>query len=344
MSSILDKLTGKAPPRASTMLQPRAKNTPQPPHLLGSQTKPDRVERSPEETGPREVPHLDALVKGLSYLGSYGGRALRGELHEQQAAEDLSSLHSRLTPAPPGTKPPRPLMEDGKLRVVDWNLHHGFGPDEDGAPDTLKQQIGAMREARGDVYTLQEVSPWQAEELARGTGMDAYYTANTPTQGNAILVHPDLEVKDNDKKVLSHDIAPGNLEQAYQAMNSPREPRSAQFLRVRPPGSEQDVVLWNAHLSHSAESNEERLRQTDRMLSGLDGFRAPKDVVIGGGDLNSLEGSPVLQRLRETKKSYGTGLDWLTVQGAPGLHLTTYQQAGLSDHPMLIGEVALTVP
>ncbi|MCA9797428.1 MAG: hypothetical protein KC910_36705, partial [Candidatus Eremiobacteraeota bacterium] len=275
--------------------------------------------------------HITRLLRTLPHMGSL----------DDSLASHQSDLHQ---PSRPTT---RPLNDE--LTVVTWNLHHGDAADALGSRNQTPEMIERMNEQKADVYLLQEVAPYHVEELVNGLGMNGYYAQTTALQGNLILVHPQLDVQANAKRVVNYgeqttldDVsAPRLLIDIPQGRAS--EPRVVQALRVgRPDGS--TAVVWNTHLMNGGDSPEERLAQAENSFAFVDAFAQPGEAVIGGGDLNSGADSEVVAQLAAHDfQTQGARIDWF---GARGGTLTTEVSqpetdsgVPLSDHPTVIAQL-----
>lgn len=273
-------------------------------------------------------------------------RVFRRQFYEDDAKADLASDSNRFLPAPKGSQPPGELTQDS-LRVVSWNLHRGQGREDEGSREQVPQMVAQIREAAPDVALLQEVPPWRAAEIVKGTGMDGYYTNTAPGQGNLILVHPDLEVVGNFRETLSFEVE--NAQDADRVIETWKEegasghPRSAQALRLqRPDGS--TSLVWNTHLTNIDYQDGQRAMEARRLVDFLDEVALPGEPIFGGGDLNSKAGLDAVRVLEEHGYHLdGARIDWLATRG------TTLEQVEhekllegdlqLSDHPMVRGQV-----
>ncbi len=270
-------------------------------------------------------------------------RGIRGYMHIGSAGEDLGSRSNRvLTPNNSVSNPDR---HDDELSVTSWNLHHSTSPGSTGSKPQLGVQIERIKEQNPDVVLLQEVNPWDAQELVDGTGKIGYYTQTTGRQGNLILVDPELEVTGNHRTTLNHDIPKGDLLAGVKAAGSGggKEPRTAQALRIARPGSEQSIVVFNTHLSTGNASAEDRLKERGNLKSFVDGLAAPGDIVLGGGDFNMGSSGDLLDSFRDSGYSVdGARIDFLasrgTQSGVVDSRMET-ESSGLqiSDHPIVNG-------
>jgi len=278
-------------------------------------------------------------------------RALRSPLHFEQSVTDLTSGRSRVVTPRDGEAPPQALLASGDLEVVSWNVHHGTGPEAQGSRDQVQAQISALRQHPADVYLLQEVAPWQADDFAEGLGMRGYYSAANPLGGQLTLVHPDLVVTGNHAQLLGRtEMAPGDRTAARRILlewmqeGGEDSPRLGQLVQVQLPDG-RPVTVWNAHLAGSHDPADAPA-QVEDLLDLVGEHSTPGTLVVGGGDLNATKGSPTLERLEEEGfATDGQRIDWLVARGssveAEG-HWLRAGEASLSDHPLLQGEVRLS--
>jgi len=269
-------------------------------------------------------------------------RQLQGTPHTGQAIQDLASSQSRVL-VPGGEFRPQAASRDGSLRLVSWNLHHGQSPNQDGSRPQLNRMIQELRDQRAEVVLLQEVTPWHAQDLVDGTGMVGYYSQTTSTQGNMILVHPDVAVLDNAKGVLNHD-ADGWIEAAgASAHRAGREPRQVQALRLAQPDG-RTVLVWNTHLSTSQATRADRDAENQRLLDFVESQARPGEAILGGGDLNDRSEAPAPTLLEgHGFDVQGATIDWLAGRNLDSLqtgHATLTQSDGIrvSDHPLVWAE------
>ena len=280
-------------------------------------------------------------------------RVARGSTHVGQFLQDLASSHNEVFHPQGETTPPRPLMEDGHLRVVTWNLHKEDSPEGTGARHQDAQIEQALRNAKGDAYLLQEVAPWQVQSLANALGMNGYYTMVTPEQGNLVLINPSLTVKDDFHALVNRDITPGDQGAALRIMGevvqrSRPEPRAVVGVEVALP-SGQSLALWDTHLSLDASAGQasnqaQRVDEVRHIAQALTQNVAAGTQIVGGGDFNASSTHAVLAGFRDQGfHATGAGIDWLTSLGstpAPtvqGQVLRDAHGVQLSDHPMVIG-------
>lgn len=292
----------------------------------------------------------DAIKDGFSQIEPI----IRSIPEIDATASDLTSKENNVLSPNGDAKPPRQLMEDGKLKVTSWNLHHGL--DRENKDNQVDKMVDKMRDAKSDVYMLQEVPPWEAQKLADEMGMKAYYTRTTPNQGNMILVNPDMQVEGNEKMILNGDIKQGDKMSAYSALakletaqgNEARqkaEPRVAQMLKVKTPDGK-TVDLWNTHLT-AIKDSEFRKKEIDKVISTMNARAGSGDSVVGGGDLNSGPSDSVLADLRNNGyQTQGASIDWITGKNtARPLNIVSNKElfdendVQISDHPMVTVEI-----
>ncbi|MGV8124948.1 MAG: endonuclease/exonuclease/phosphatase family protein [Candidatus Xenobiia bacterium LiM19] len=292
----------------------------------------------------------DAIKDGFSEIEPI----IRSIPEIDATASDLTSKENNVLSPDGDAKPPRKTMEDGKLKVTSWNLHHGL--DRENKDNQVDEMVDKMRDAKSDVYMLQEVPPWEAQKLADEMGMKAYYTRTTPNQGNMILVNPGMQVEGNEKMILNGDIKQGDKMSAYSALakletasgNEERqkaEPRVAQMLKVKTPDGK-TVDLWNTHLT-AIKDSEFRKKEIDRVIATMNARAGSGDAVVGGGDLNSGPSDSVLADLRNNGyQTQGASIDWITGKNTDRpLNIVSNKElfdkngVQLSDHPMVTVEI-----
>lgn len=275
----------------------------------------------------------------LSTTAEAGLRGARGFLHRDGARHDLAASASRvLQPAQPIHREP-----DGELTVNTWNLHHGTGQDSDGARPQLDLQIQTIVKTDADVDLLQEITPWHAQRLVDGTGKVGYYSQSTPRQGNLILVSPELEVSENHRVTLNHEIT--SQDQAAQVMDNIKgtEPRQAQLLRLRGEDTGgQDLAVFNTHLSTGTATPADRAAESEMLVKFLERHVAPDQFMVGGGDLNNRKDQGIVADLAQEYHLEGASIDWLASGGVTPLEIRASDHHALdgtrlSDHPMVVG-------
>jgi endonuclease/exonuclease/phosphatase family metal-dependent hydrolase len=270
-------------------------------------------------------------------------RQIRGTAHTTQTVQDLASDQSRVL-QPDGTFKPAELPAEGGLRVVSWNLHHAQSPNQDGSRDQSALMLREINDQQAPVVLLQEVPPWHAQSLVDGTGMVGYYAQTTSTQGNLVLVHPDLQVAGQAKSILNSEIDGLADAVGHLGRYGGQEPRQVQAVHLVLPDGRQ-VMVWNTHLSTDAATSSDRAAEQVRLVDFLDAQARPGEAILGGGDLNNRLQDPAPQRLLERGFDVqGASIDFLASRGVEGLqtgHATLRNQAGqrISDHPMVWGEI-----
>jgi endonuclease/exonuclease/phosphatase family metal-dependent hydrolase len=279
-------------------------------------------------------------------------RYMKGLLYDARLPGDLTSSQSRVYHPDDGQAPPRPLMEDGRLRVVSWNIHKSQSPDRQGARPEDASVVQRMLDARADVYILQEVGPWQVQSLVDATGMNGYFSMTIPDQGDLVLVNPALKVTDQTKAIVNEKLegAGGAAHGIKEWYDQSGEPRQAQAVRVETPGG-RGVVIWNSHLMTTAdlstpEGQAARTDEARHIAALLDGFAGPGDAVVGGGDFNAMDHTPTVNVLRQDGfDAQGEHIDWITARGAGDFqlrHATLLEGDGVtqtSDHPMVWADI-----
>ena len=297
----------------------------------------------PGQTSLVSISHEGVCVSPNASMGAAEVfRQIQGTAHITDGIQDLTSSQSRVFQPNGNYKAPE-ASQDGQMKMVSWNLHHGEAPSQDGSRDQVGRMVQQLRGEKADVFLLQEVTPWDAQTLVDGTGMVGYYTQTTPSQGDMILVHPDLKVLDNAKAVINKDI--DSVAEATQAVfqTGGSEPRAAQALRVALPDG-QTVVVWNTHLSTNSATDEAREAERQKLLEFVEGQALPGDSILGGGDLNNSSSAPTPTLLRNHGFNVkGAKIDWLAGRGTKSLE-TSYEQLmenpqlRLSDHPIVRGQ------
>lgn len=284
-------------------------------------------------------------------------RYMRSIPYQGQLIHDLQT-HGNDVYHPHGhAAPPRTLMADGNLRVVSWNLHKSQSPDRQGARPEDAAVIERMRAAGGDVYILQEVGPWQVQQLVNATGMNGYYSMTIPDQGDLILVNPSINVTASAHTIVNEDLhgMSGALHGVKEWATQSGEPRQAQALRLELPDG-RSTVVWNSHLMTTAdlatpEGRAARTAEAQNITAFLDQFARPGEPVIGGGDFNAESHTPTLDVLRaDGFATKGSGIDWITSRGTGDVAFDQHvwlQSDGvtqISDHVMVWGDISLPRP
>lgn len=272
-------------------------------------------------------------------------RSVRGELlHRAQSIDDLASPQNRvLRPQTPTGRAP-----DGELTVNTWNLHHGTSQDGTGARDQLDIQIQTLKESDADVDLLQEILPWHAQKIVDGTGKVGYYSQTTPRQGNLILVSPDLVVTENARLTLNHDVRTTDEASQVVGKRSGLEPRAAQVLHLT--GADtggQTLAVFNTHLSTSSATPQDRDAEHQVLERLIEQHRGEADLLIGGGDLNTLDRKAIVQTFRENGlRVEGASIDWLVADSVgesevKRVDVKTADGILVSDHPLVEGRYQL---
>lgn len=280
----------------------------------------------------------------LGMAGAHSWRVLSGLPSLPNALDSLSDHHNEVHRPNGDQLPPAPLMQDGELTVVTFNLHHERSRDVDGARPQTDDIVQALRDQKADAYLLQEVSPDHVDDLVNGTGMVGYYSQTTFTQGNLTLVHPQLPVNGDSSQMLLHGAdglgeALGNLRD-WMTQGSGAEPRSLQTVEVQLPNG-REAVLWNTHMPTHNYTPEQRAEAREGVMAALDQHTEPGHVVVGGGDINAGVDGSLASMLREDgHETHFYNIDALNVKGHTGevefqgFHLDDSQGYHLSDHPM----------
>lgn len=272
-------------------------------------------------------------------------RTARGVAYTHTAVSDLKADRNRVfTPDSPSDN--RQGRADGQVRVTSWNLHHGTSPDSQGASNTLNKQIQEIKKSRSDVVLLQEVLPWQAEEIAKKSGMTGYYSQTTARQGNMILVDSSLKVVDDSRQTLNYDFQKGDSLEALKASWETKgdEPRAAQALTIERPDGKGEFTVFNTHLSTSNSTPQQRLEESLKFAQFVNQHSSGN--VIGGGDLNMGRGNSMLDGFRQSGFTIEGGrIDHLLTRGVANSDITTNDphsgETRLSDHPMVTGDYSL---
>lgn len=270
-------------------------------------------------------------------------RTARGVAHSHTAVSDLTSEKNRVfRPDQPVSR--RQGRSDDEVRVTSWNLHHGTSPDSQGASSTLDKQIKELEKAKSDVIVLQEVLPWQVEEIVNKTGMVGYYSQTTARQGNMILVDPSLQVKGNHRETLNYDLNKGDTFDALKASWETKagEPRAAQALTIQRPDGKGSFTVFNTHLSTGNSSPQDRQAESQKFQQFVD-QSSQQGVAIGGGDFNMSRSNAMLDGFRQSGFAVeGDRIDHLLNRGVAGSAVSVTDphqgETRLSDHPMVTGD------
>lgn len=290
-----------------------------------------------------------------------------GPTQEDDLAYQVASQRNTVLQPDGSVVPAQGASRDGKLRLTDFNVHHlrGRDGDEDG-PGQTDRIVEELRARPSDVYTLQEVPPDQAQELADRLGYNGFFARTTDDQGNLTLVHPEIEVE-NQRKVLLNTGKTGDTGATAEALEAHedeeddvaalvKEPRAGQLLDLRLPGGGKTVVT-NTHLSAGTPENgadgktfgELRESQLTRLQYEIGRFAAPGEQVVQAGDLNTWGGEVESWDARDLLAGYSKErreaeqLDWVLARHGRA-RLTEYRELfdgeqQVSDHPILQAEV-----
>ena len=269
-------------------------------------------------------------------------RTSRGVAHTHTAVNDLTSEKNRVFhPDTPVSR--RQVRPDGEVRVSSWNLHHGTSPDSQGASNTLAQQITELKRAQSDVIVLQEVLPWQVEEIVNKTGMVGYYSQTTARQGNMILLDPALKVEGNHRQTLNYDLQKGDTWDALKASWETKgdEPRAAQALTIRRPDGKGNFTVFNTHLSSGSASPQDRAAESQKFQQFV-ARTSREGAAVGGGDFNMGRNNSMLEGFRQSGFLIeGDRIDHLLNRGVDGTVVSVSDphrgELRLSDHPMVTG-------
>lgn len=273
-------------------------------------------------------------------------RTARGAAHTHTAVSDLLASENRVF------RPDQPRSQrDGKaadqVRVSSWNLHHGTSPDGQGARDTLTAQIESIKKSGSDVVMLQEVLPWQVEEIVEKTGMTGYYSQTTARQGNMVLVDPSLKVVANRRETLNYDFDKNDKVDALKASWETKagEPRAAQALTIERPDGKGEFTVFNTHLSTANATPEQRQAESQKFQRFVQSSGG-QGAAIGGGDLNMGASNSMLEGFRESGYTVeGDRIDHLLSRGVASSEIAVSDphqgSTRLSDHPMVSGDYRL---
>jgi len=321
-----------------------------------------------EATEPRDQSVAEELGEEQGQLpaleNAYGGLSLDDDLAEQVASQRNTVVR------PDGSvQPAQGASRDGQLRLTNFNVHHLRGRDgDDDGPGQTDRIVEELRARPSDVYTLQEVPPDEAQELADRLGYDGFFARTTEDQGNLTLVHPDIEVA-NQRKVLLNTGETSDVEETREALERHEdedddvaslvyEPRAGQLLDLRLPEGGKTVVT-NTHLSAGTPENGAdgatfgalREKQITRLQYEIGRFAAPGQQVVQAGDLNTWDGEVQGWDARDMLAGYSKErreaeqLDWVLARNGKAT-LTEYRELfdgeqQVSDHPILRAVVGL---
>lgn len=258
---------------------------------------------------------------------------------------------------------PWPACPEGRLRVVNWNVHRFRGPDRQGARAQQHQILEELDEQRADVYLLQEIPPGLEQVTVDTLGMPGYQSLTLPDKSALVLIHPALKVLENRRVWLFPRPEPGDEAEAQAALADYQrythqqmerqyfEPRTAQIFVIATP-SGQRLKLFHVHLTSGPADYrlegrpslaELRLEQARLLFPLLEEGGLP---VVGGGDFN---GPEVAAEFRA--RGYEVGgrqLDWLVARGIDQgevdvaiLKDEQNDELRLSDHPLMRAEYLL---
>lgn len=187
-----------------------------------------------------------------------------------------------------------------RVKIQTYNIHHGEGTD--GRFD-LERLAQIIREADVDLVALQEVDRNTARcggvdqpaELARLTGMNAFFAAAMPYNGGGY-----------GELVLSRFPIVASYALPLPARPD-HEPRVAAVIVVRPPGGTEALAFAGTHLDHTDDPTD-RIAQARALVAAFSQPRVafgPEAVwgdvvrVVIAGDLNAEPESAVLQAFAE---------------------------------------------
>lgn len=271
-------------------------------------------------------------------------RTVRGQFHRGDAVEDLASNTNRVV-TPDGKVDG--TSEDGQFRVMTWNLHHGTSQNSDGARDQIDLQVKQINSKHADVVLLQEVPPWHVNTLVNDTGKVGYYTHTNGRQGDLVLVSPELQVTENSRVTLNHQINSKSDAGKVVDLSQGDEPRAAQFLTVT--GSDtggKSTGIFNTHLSTTGATAEQRRAEHQNLMTHVGRLEEGTDVFVGGGDFNTRDGREVVQSMRDQGYNVsGATIDWVVSEGltpTSSVHADAHDAHGvrLSDHPYVVVDFA----
>ncbi len=177
-----------------------------------------------------------------------------------------------------------------RITVMTYNIHH-CNPPSAGAKIDMEAIARVINKEKPDLVALQEVDVntersgkglHQARELARLTGMHAYFSKAIDHQGGdyGVAVLSKFPIVDSSRIILPVDPAIGG------------EIRTLATITVDA-GRGQKLIFACTHLDLK-EAN--RLTQADLILKHLEGSTLP---VILGGDFNALADSKVVRQLEQ---------------------------------------------
>lgn len=346
-------------------------SSPTPPREAAPSAAAERTSSGPRRTTESALEPRDQSV--AEELGEERGQlpalenVFGGPTSDDDLAYQVASQRNTVLRPDGSVQPAQGASSDGKLRLTNFNVHHLRGRDgDDDGPGQTDRIVEELRARPSDVYTLQEVPPDEAQELADRLGYNGFFARTTDSQGNLTLVHPDIEVA-NQRKVLLNTGKTGDTGATADALDHYEsqdddvaalvyEPRAAQLLDLRLPDGGKTVVT-NTHLSAGTPENGAdgrtfgALREAEitRLQYEIGRFAAPGEQVVQAGDLNTWGGEVEGWDARDVLAGYDKErrdpeqLDWVLARNGRA-RLTEYRELfdgeqQISDHPILRAEV-----
>lgn len=286
------------------------------------------------ESGP-------CVSQSLGVGGATAWRYLQTPGHLQGALRSWNSGRHQVIAAPSHGQN---TQDAQNLKVISWNLHHGVSQDSTGARPQLDTMIDNLQEQDADILLLQEVNPKDAARLAKELGMQGFYAASTPVQGNMILLRPDFEVLQESVTVTTGQDpsqATTTLKDWMLNGGGSHEPRTLQILDVELPNG-QPAVVWNTHHLTGTYSPEQHEESAHIVQQSLQERIQPGELVIGGGDLNANRADhPLLQGLGQIEGVRGEAqnIDWIyssqSIESEFFHQRVEHQGVMVSDHPLV---------
>ena len=192
--------------------------------------------------------------------------------------------------APTASTPSKSSVASNSIRVLCYNIHHANPPSKPNVID-MNAIANVIKQHQPDVVALQEIDVYtersgktlhQANELARLTGMQAYFAKAIDYGGGEYGVGilsklPMAEIKNT---------------QLPTAAGTNGEPRTLGSVVLTLPGGKQ-VLFAFTHLDAQSSSTN-RLLQIRKITELLNPMKMP---VILAGDLNAAPGSEVINIL-----------------------------------------------